>query len=79
MLKTRTCCGHRLHNEMIQLGFGTLILLCAVQNSVQSGPESADVEYLENKLNGLITNKYKYKNTLIIIFHYQKKRKKNGP
>lgn len=36
---------------------------------------SMNREYFENKLNGLITNKYTYKNTLIVIFHYQKKKK----
>lgn len=34
-----------------------------------------NVEYFEKKLNGLITNKYKYKNT-IIIFIIKKKKKK---
>lgn len=36
------------------------------------------VEYFDNKLNGLITNKYTYKNTLIIVVIIKKKKKKKG-
>lgn len=37
-----------------------------------------DMEYFDNKLNGFITNKYKYKNTLITNFIIKKKKKKKA-
>lgn len=65
---------------MIPLYFDRTIImfLCAVrlQNKTQSkAGQSMNMEYFDNKLNGLITNKYKYKNT-DNNFHYQKKKKK---
>lgn len=45
------------------------------QNTQSEAGQSVNMEYFDNKLNGLITNKYKYKNTLIIIFIIKKKKK----
>lgn len=57
-----------------------MIFLCAVRpehNTQSKAGQSMNRElfFFDNKLNGLITNKYKYKNTLIIIFIIKKKKK----
>lgn len=46
---------------------------CPVYNTQSKAGQRMDKEYLDNRLNGLITNKYKYKNTMIIFFIIKKK------
>lgn len=56
------------------------IFLCEARpehNTQSKAGQRMDREYFNNKLNGLITNKYKYKNTLIIFFIIKKKEKKS--